>query len=41
MATELKATAVYPKTRLRAKVEITSEMTPIPGKIMMYTAGCE
>ena len=29
------------KTRLRAKQGISSEITPIAGRIMMYTAGCE
>jgi len=35
IATDENATAVYPKTRLRLKVEITSEITPMPGRIMM------
>ncbi len=35
MATDENATAVYPNTRLRLKVEMISEMTPMPGRIMM------
>lgn len=33
MATEENATAVYPNTRLRLKVETTSLITPMPGKM--------
>ena len=31
----------YPKIGLRAKVGMISLITPIAGRIMMYTAGCE
>jgi hypothetical protein len=41
MATLENATNLYPKTGLREKVETNSLITPMPGKIMMYTAGCE
>jgi hypothetical protein len=33
--------ATYPKTDLFEKTGITSLMTPIAGRIMIYTAGCE
>ena len=36
-----KATAVYPKTRLRLKQRSLSDMIPMPGRIITYTAGCE
>ncbi len=39
MLTDENATAVYPKTRFRQKHAMTSEMIPIPGRIMTYTAG--
>ena len=39
--TDENAAAVYPKTRLWLKHEITSKITPIPGKIITYTAGYE
>ena len=39
--TLLHATALYPKMFLRLKHVIVSLITPIPGMIMMYTAGCE
>ena len=32
---------LYPKMRLREKQVTISLTTPIAGKIMMYTAGCE
>src|SRR5271156_4643593 len=35
------ATKVYPKIRFRENAVINSLITPIPGRIMMYTAGCE
>ncbi len=41
MANDEKATKEYPNTRLREKQATTSLMTAKPGKIMMYTAGCE
>ena len=41
IATDENATAVYPNTRFRLNVLITSEITPMPGRIMMYTAGWE
>ena len=41
MAMLAQPTQAYPKIRLREKQVITSLITPIPGKIMMYTAGCE
>ena len=41
MPTLLQATALYPKMFLRLKQVMTSLITPIPGRIMMYTAGCE
>src|SRR5437016_38136 len=41
MARLAKATNSYPKTFLREKAATTSLMTPIAGRIMMYTAGCE
>ena len=31
--------ALYPKIGLRAKVESRCEVTPIPGRIAMYTSG--
>ena len=31
--------ARYPKMGLRAKVESTCEVTPMPGSIAMYTSG--
>ena len=33
--------ALYPKMVFRAKVGRISEMTPMAGRIMIYTAGCE
>ena len=41
MASDENATKLYPKIRLREKVETSSLMTPSDGRIMMYTAGCE
>src|ERR671938_451059 len=38
---ELKAMARYPKGFLREKAQTVSEITPIAGSTMMYTAGCE
>ena len=35
------ATKEYPNTALREKQETSSLITPMPGRIMMYTAGCE
>ena len=35
------ATNLYPKTRLREKQVMSSLITPMDGRIMMYTAGCE
>src|SRR5215470_18396222 len=35
------ATKLYPKIFFREKAVISSLITPIPGRIMMYTAGCE
>jgi len=32
--------ALYPKTGLRENVESRCDVTPIPGKIAMYTSGC-
>jgi hypothetical protein len=39
MLTEENATAVQPKTRLWQKQAMTSEMMPIPSRIITYTAG--
>src|SRR5450756_445975 len=36
-----KAIILYPNIGLREKTGTVSEMMPKPGKIMMYTAGCE
>ena len=41
MPTLDRATNLYPKMRLREKQVISSLITPIDGRIMMYTAGCE
>ena len=41
MAMEASATNSYPNTRLREKQVMISLITPMPGRIMMYTAGCE
>ena len=41
MAMEDMATKLYPKMRLREKQARTSLMTPMAGRIMMYTAGWE
>ena len=35
------ATKLYPKIFLREKAVINSLITPMLGRIMMYTAGCE
>ncbi len=35
------AMALYPKIFLRAKTGKISEITPMAGRIMIYTAGCE
>ena len=35
------AMKLYPKMLLREKQVTTSLITPMPGRIMMYTAGCE
>ena len=37
----LYAISLYPKIALRLKTAINSLTTPIAGRIMMYTAGCE
>ena len=36
-----KTNALYPKSGLRLKTGMISEMIPIPGNTMMYTAGWE
>src|SRR5579862_1505900 len=41
IATDEKATAVYPKTRLQEKHAMTSDIIPMPGRIITYTAGWE
>jgi hypothetical protein len=39
MAMDASATNSYPNTRLCEKQVTTSLITPMPGRIMMYTAG--
>src|SRR6056297_3141641 len=41
IASEECAIAQYPKIVFLENVEITSDITPKPGTIIMYTAGCE
>src|SRR6056297_511438 len=41
IASEERAIAQYPKITFLEKVEITSEIIPNPGTIIIYTAGCE
>src|ERR1700734_2314998 len=41
IATLENATKLYPKIALREKHAMISLMTAMPGRIMMYTAGCE